>query len=230
MRAITILCVLGLTLACGGTPVTIQVGDTRIDVGEATPEAAPSGSRKTGSKPAPSTAPAQIQISTNRGILPQVDGVPMTATADGYFLEVAPGKREIVVFNLLGTRKGQKTVQVSGGRRHVFGWDGKTVSDGGERAASPLPKPIVTTGSVVITGLLVSDPGSVVVIAGQTATRQSDGTFRAEGIAGGRQSVRITAGGFDLYDGPVDVGWGGETRCSFVLGSGAWVPDCRHHP
>ena len=108
--------------------------------------------------------------------------------------------------------------------------NGVRASANGVRAAAGIPREISFDSDVVITGLLVQDPSTTVTIAGRSARRQPSGAFQLNAVSPGSQHVLIHAGGFDLYNGNIQVGFGGETRCGFLLGSGAWVPDCKHTP
>ena len=121
-------------------------------------------------------------------------------------------------------------MRVKAGRRHVYNWDGRNLSPNGEHAAAGIPREISFDSDVFITGLLVQDPSTTVTIAGRPARRQPSGAFRLNAVSPGSQHVLIHAGGFDLFNGNIQVGFGGETRCGFLLGSGAWVPDCKHTP
>ncbi len=240
---VAVLTVLSI-LACGGTPVKIQVGDAKLEVGGDDAEAGsgevrapsnPSSPARTGGSKA-LTAPAssgagQIQLTTGRLIDPRVDGSEMVGTAEGFFAEVQPGRRTVTVYNLLGKRRGQTTVNVRGGRRHVLTWDGKRLAAAGEKAAGTMPAAITYDSEVTISGLLVMDASATVSIGRCEAKRVAGkDAFRCAAVPPGSQPVLIRSGGFELYNGPISVGIGGQTQCTFVLGQGAWVPDCTHYP
>lgn len=242
-RPFRTLCTAGLCIAfalgCGGAPIHVHIGEAPAPPPASPPAAAPTTAAPAAAVApvapaptprAPSGAPGQIQIVTGRGISPVVDGTAMTTTAEGYFLQVPAGRHTVSVYNLLGKHKHDATVHVRPGTRHVLGWDGRRISNTSTRPTAPIPAAFTTSGDVVITGLLVADASTVVTVDGRNAPRVDGGVHRLSGVAPGRRSVRIAAAGFQLYDGPIDVGMGGETRCDFVLGSGAWVPSCDHYP
>lgn len=235
-------------LACGGTPVKIQVGDAKLEVGgdeddattDATTDApsaapAPSSPEKAGGSKAGratrSSGKGQIQLTTGRLIDPRVDGSEMVGTAEGFFAEVQPGRRTVTVYNLLGKQRAQTSVDVRNGRRHVLSWDGKRLASAGEKAAGTMPSAITYDSEVTISGLLVMDTSATVSIGRCEAKRvPGKDAFRCAAVPPGSQPVHIRSGGFDLYDGPITVGLGGQTQCTFVLGAGAWEPNCTHYP
>jgi hypothetical protein len=228
-------------LACGGTPVRIQVGDAKLEVGADEDGSAGTVADEAATKPAASgtsggpavsggTGTGQIQITTGRLIDPRVDGATMVGTADGFFAEVRPGRRTVTIYNLLGRQRAQTTVNVRSGRRHVLNWNGQLTATG-EKAAGRMPEAISYDSEVTISGLLVMDSSATVRIGSCNATRvPGKDAFRCPAVAPGSQPVLIQAGGFELYNGPITVGLGGQTQCTFQLGSGAWVPDCTHYP